>query len=152
MNAGEPGPKYAVSFLKSDQTVEPTRSGSSWWRHSKTDQPSFSTGIPRCVRYHSASTSRSRARKKIPPRPVTREGLVGAGLRGAGLVCCLEGLAASAAGHRVRVAEREAAAHEGVDEVDLRALQVHGAHRVHDDANPVLPDDRVIFFGTAGER
>src|SRR5712691_4760912 len=112
MNAGSPGPKYVVSFLKIDQTVEPSRSGSSRSRHSKTDQPAASMGIPRCARYHSASAFRSRARKKMPPRPVTREGLVGAGLRGAGLVRRLEGLATAAARDRVRVAKREAATHE----------------------------------------
>ena len=78
--------------------------------------------------------------------------LVGAGLRGAGLVRCLEGLATAAARHCVGVAESEAAAHEGVDEVDLRALEVHGAHRVDDDANAALLDDRVILFGAIGER
>src|SRR5207249_5362653 len=33
---------------------------------------------PRCAPYQSASASTSGARKKTPPRPVTREGLVGA--------------------------------------------------------------------------
>src|SRR6266404_3921927 len=71
-------------------------------------------------------------------RDSRRGRLVRAGLRGAGLVRRLEGLAASAARDRVGVAEREAAAHEGVDEVDLRALEIHGAHRVYDNAN-VIP-------------
>src|SRR5256886_16189291 len=84
-------------------------------------------------------------------RDSRRGRLVRAGLRGAGLVGCLEGLAATAARDRVRVTEREATAHEGVDEVDLRALQIHGAHRVNDDANAVLLDDRVILFGAVGE-
>src|SRR5256885_4181771 len=109
-------------------------------------------GSPRWARYHSASVSTSRARKKIPPRPVTREGLVRAGLGGAGLVRRLEGLAAAAARDRVWVTESEAAAHEGVDEVDLGALEVHGAHRIDDDANAVLLDDGVILFGAVGER
>src|SRR3982074_2373685 len=124
MKAGSPGPREVVSFGKSDHTVDPTRSGSSRSRHGKTDQPPGSIGTPRWVRYHSASASRSRARKKIPPRPVTREGLVRAGLRGAGLVGRLEGLAAAAARDRVGVAEREAAGHGGGGEVHLPARQV----------------------------
>src|SRR2546423_6111185 len=153
MNSGSPGPRYVVSFLKSDQTVEPRRLGSVRSRHSKTDQPAGSTGIPRCLRYHSASVFRSRTRKKTPPRPVTFAvlDLVGAGLGGAGLVCRLEGLAASAARDRVGVTEREAAAHQCIHEVDLRAFEIHRAHRVDDDANAVLLDDRVVLFGTVGE-
>src|SRR5438034_10142638 len=89
--------------------------------------------------------------RKTPPRPVTREALVGAGLRGAGLVSRSERLAATAARDSVRVAQGEASAHQRVDEVDLGALEVHGAHRVDDDANAVLHHDRVILFGAVGE-
>src|SRR2546425_3202039 len=160
MNAGSPGPKYVVSSLKSDHTVAPGRSGSSGWRHSNTwhrisapVQPASPAGRPRCVRYQAASASRSRARKKTPPRPVTRAvgGLVRAGLRGAGLVRSLEGLPAAAARDGIRVAEREPAAHQSVDEVDLRALEVHRAHRVDYHANAVLLHDRIVLFSALGE-
>src|SRR5713226_2207441 len=106
------------------------------------------SAIPLSDRVYITSAKESAAE----PRDSCRLRLVGAGLRGAGLVCRLEGLAATAARDRVRVAEREAATHEGVDEVDLRALEVHGAHRVDDDANAVLLHDRVILFGAVGER
>src|SRR2546425_5558600 len=81
----------------------------------------------------------------------SRRRLVRAGLRGAGLVRSLEGLAAAAARDRVGVAKREPAAHESVDEVDLRALEVHRAHRVDDHANAVLLYDRIVLFGALGE-
>src|SRR5438128_4987846 len=72
--------------------------------------------------------------------------LVATGLRGARVARGLERLTAAAARHGVRVAEREAAAHQGVDEVDLAALHVHRAHRVDDDLDAVVVDDRVAFF------
>src|SRR5438105_2652248 len=77
--------------------------------------------------------------------------LVRAGLRGAGLLRGPERLSAAAARDRVRVAQREPAAHERVDEVDLGALDVHRAHRVDDDANPVLLDERVVLFAALRE-
>ena len=110
-------------------------------------QPEVSA-IPLSERVYITSAKESAAES----RDSGRRRLVGAGLRGAGLVRCLEGLAAAAARDRVRVAEGEAAAHESVYEVDLRAFEVHGAHRVHDDANAVVLDDRVVVFGAVGER
>src|SRR5438105_10555479 len=77
--------------------------------------------------------------------------LVRAGLRGARVARGLEGLTAAAARDGVRVAEGEAAAHEGVDEVDLAALDVHRAHRVDDDLDAVVVDDRVAFLDPFGE-
>src|SRR6185436_4131088 len=78
-------------------------------------------------------------------------GLVSAGLGGAGLVRGLEGLTATAARNGVRVAKREPAAHERVHEVDLRALDVHRAHRVDDDAYTVLLDQRVVLLAAFRE-
>src|SRR5207245_10645257 len=75
-----------------------------------------------------------------------------AGLRAAGEVSRSERRAAPPARDRVRVAEGEASAQQRVDEVDLGALEVHGAHRVDDAANAVLHHDRVILFGALGER
>src|SRR3979411_2813388 len=61
--------------------------------------------------------------------------------------------AASRAGRdRVRVPKREAAAHEGIDEVDLGTLEVHGAHRVDDDADAVGLDESVVLLASLGER
>src|SRR5438105_15221053 len=77
--------------------------------------------------------------------------LVVAGLRGAGLVGGPERLATATARDRVRVAEREAAPHEGVDEVDLGALDVHRAHWIDDDAHALHLDDRVVLFRAVGE-
>src|SRR5437764_10470444 len=85
------------------------------------------------------------------PLPLPLRWLVRAGLRGTGVAGGLEGLPAAAARHGVRVAKGEAAAHEGVDEVDLAALDVHGAHRVDDDLDAVMVDDRVAFLGPVGE-
>src|SRR5205814_989379 len=79
-------------------------------------------------------------------------GLVRAGLRGTGVAGGLEGLTTAAARHGVRVAKGEAAAHKCVDEVDLAALHVHGAHRVDDHLDAVMVDDRVAFLGPVGER
>src|SRR5260221_7785939 len=77
--------------------------------------------------------------------------LVRAGLGGAGLIRGLERLAAAAARHGVRVAKREPTAHERVHEVDLGALDVHRAHQIHDDANAVLLDERVVLFAALRE-
>lgn len=82
------------------------------------DGESEMSAVPLSERVYITSAKESAAE----PRDSGRLRLVGAGLRGAGLVRCLEGLAAAAARDRVRIAECEAAAHEGVDEVDLRAL------------------------------
>src|SRR5713101_8964359 len=101
---------------------------------------------PSCTKSSIMSTTRSA--RFIYEARVT---LGRAGLRGAGLIGGAERLAASAARNRVRVAKREASTHQGVDEVDLRSLEVHGAHRVDDDANAVLLHDRVILFGAVGE-
>src|SRR4030095_15563298 len=78
--------------------------------------------------------------------------LVGAGLRGAGLLRGAERLPAAAARDGVRVAKSESAAHERVDEVDLGALDVHRAHRVGDDAHAVFLDERVVVLTAFGER
>src|SRR4051794_11885507 len=80
-----------------------------------------------------------------------RRVLVSAGLRGAALLRGTERLAAAAARDGVRIAKREPAAHERVDEVDLGALDVHRAHRVDDDANAVLLDERVVVFAAFRE-
>src|SRR5438105_626506 len=80
-----------------------------------------------------------------------RRVLVATGLRGARVARGLEGLTAAAARHGVRVAEGEAAAHEGVDEVDLASLDVHRAHRIDDDLDAVVVDDRVAFLDPFGE-
>src|SRR5437764_2214872 len=85
------------------------------------------------------------------PLPLPLRWLVRAGLRGTGVAGGLEGLPAAAARHGIRVAKGEAAAHEGVDEVDLAALDVHRAHRVDDDLDAVVVDDRVAFLDPFSE-
>src|SRR3954470_16018694 len=87
------------------------------------------------------------ARTKTRARVV----LVSAGLRSAALLRGTERLATAAARDGVRVAKREPTAHERVDKVDLGALDVHRAHRVDDDANAVLLDERVVVFAALGE-
>src|SRR6185295_635245 len=52
----------------------------------------------------------------------------------------LEGGATAAGRLHIRVVDREARAHERVDEVDLRAGQVGSAERIDDDAHPVHLD------------
>src|SRR3954467_11945741 len=71
MNDAVVGSKYFVVDGKGDQTVVPTTSGSSCWRHSK-DAPPYdsSTGMPRLSRYQLPKDLASEALKKIPPIPV----------------------------------------------------------------------------------
>src|SRR5690606_26207115 len=57
-----------------------------------------------------------------------------------------ERAAAAAAARGVRVLEREAGAHHGGDVVDLHAIQVLAAERIHEEAQPVGLDDVVVFL------
>src|SRR3989442_2712969 len=96
-----------------------------------------------------AEKERRPALADLPVQPRSRRDLrdlVVAGLRGAAPAGGLEGLAAAAARHGVRITQREPAAHERVHEIDLGAPQVHGAHRVYDDAHAILVDDSVFLF------
>src|SRR4051794_35500289 len=67
-----------------------------------------------------------------------------ASLRAASVVACVEGVAAGARVHGVRVVNREAGAHEAVDVVDLRAPDVVHAEVVHQDVNALVLDDHVV--------
>src|SRR5579864_1615442 len=70
-------------------------------------------------------------------------GLV-AGFGGAAAEGRIEALAAGAALDRVWVHHGEAAAHERIDEVDLRAVEILQRERINDDLDPSLLDDLVV--------
>ena len=85
---------------------------------------------------------------RLPPTPATIRSVRAAGAAAAAtgmgvgglagrFVLRLEGGATPAGRLHVRVVDREARAHEGVDEVDLGADEVRGAERVDDDADAV---------------
>ena len=63
----------------------------------------------------------------------------------------LEGRAAPAGRLHVRVVDREARAHERVDEVDLRAGQIGSAERIDDDPDTVHLDLVVTVLGASVE-
>src|SRR5687767_589935 len=56
-------------------------------------------------------------------------------------------MSAGAPGNGVRVVDGEAAAHEGVDVVDLGTFKIHGAEIVDQKADAVHLDDFVTLFG-----
>src|SRR5690606_40604702 len=58
-----------------------------------------------------------------------------------------ERAAAAARARGVRVLEREPRAHHGGDVVDLYAIQVLAAERIHEETEPVALDDVVILLG-----
>src|SRR5690606_2691927 len=58
-----------------------------------------------------------------------------------------ERAAAAAAARGVRVLEREAGTHHGGDVVDLHAIQVLAAERIHEEPEPVGLDDVVVLLG-----
>src|SRR5262245_2353405 len=68
-----------------------------------------------------------------------------------GLVLGLEGGAAAAGRLHVRVVDRKAGAHEGVDEVDLRADEVRCAEGIDDDPDTVHLDLVVTVLRAAVE-
>src|SRR5918994_1304658 len=70
-----------------------------------------------------------------------------AALSGFGVATGVERVAAGAAGHRVRVVHREAAAHQRVHVVDLRALEIHGAEVIDQQAHTVSFDELVPVLG-----
>src|SRR5690349_8888926 len=73
-----------------------------------------------------------------------RVGSVSAGARLAGVGLGAEARAAPAARDGVRVVDREAGAHEGVDVVDLAALDERDAVLVDVDAHAVRGEDAVL--------
>src|SRR6478736_1417597 len=79
--------------------------------------------------------------------PTTRRGSVRAALGGAAVVRGPEAGAAATAADRVRVVDREARAHEGVDVVDLAALDERDAVLVDVDADAVGVEDAVLGRG-----
>ena len=95
-----------------------------------------------------ASTRRTRAeavslrRSRCRSRRRRRRPLVALGL---------EARAAAAGRDGVGVVDREALAHEAVDEVDLGAAQVRQAEAIDDDLDAVLVDDLVARLGLAVE-
>src|SRR5690606_36483042 len=80
------------------------------------------------------------------------ESSAAAALSRAGVGAGVKGVAARAARHGVRVAHGEAAAHQAVDEVDLRAAQVHGRELVDQQAHALGVDDRVTVFDLLFDR
>src|SRR2546425_8306158 len=94
---------------------------------------------------------RKRAARRRPVIARVSESLVVTSLCRAAVALGLEGLSAAAGRHRVRVAEGEAAAHEGVDEVHLGSLEVHRAHGVDDDAHTFVLRDAVAFLDRVRE-
>src|SRR5690606_12009055 len=58
-----------------------------------------------------------------------------------------EGAAAAASAGRVRVLEGEPGPHHRRDVVDLHAVQVLGAERIHEETKPVRVEDLIILLG-----
>jgi hypothetical protein len=75
-------------------------------------------------------------------------GLVAAAATLGGLLVLagVERVAAGATGNGVRVMDGEPAAHEGIDEIDRGASQIHGAEIVDDDLDALGLDDLVAFI------
>src|SRR5918994_2869752 len=90
----------------------------------------------------------ARQARRSPERE-KRFGLVAAAaaLGGLGVTAGVERVAAGAAGHGVRVVHREAATHKRVHVVDLRALEIHGAKIVDQQAYAVSFDELVPVLG-----
>jgi hypothetical protein len=84
-----------------------------------------------------------------------RAGVAAAGPGGScdvvALAVGLEARAAAAGGDRVGVVDREALAHQPVDEVDLGTAQIGQAEAIDDDLDAVLVDDLVARLGFAVE-
>src|SRR5437588_2009903 len=66
---------------------------------------------------------------------------------GRDLVLRLEGTAAAACRHNIRVLDLEPGAHQPVDVVDARALQVGQAEPVDDHSHPVVLPRLVVVLG-----
>src|SRR5579884_1253750 len=110
--------------------------------HSAPTRPSSSTALARRWWTITPRPPPGRARKSAPP---TRRGSVPAGPSFAGPVGGLEAVAAAAGLHRVGVVDGEAAAHQLVDVVDLRTLEVLRGEGVDVDLELTHLDDLVVL-------
>src|SRR5262249_20949920 len=102
------------------------------------DDPSGALGSAR----RGAGRGPRRERPGMPAAPEDRSVVVAFACA---LAAGLERVAAAAGGGRVRVLDGESAPHQVFLVVDLGALQVAHAHRVHDDLDAVLLEDLVAF-------
>src|SRR5712691_599927 len=82
-----------------------------------------------------------------PPREIASVVVPPALARARAFAAGVERMAAAAGGRRIRVLDREAAAHQVFLVVDLRAFQVAQAHRIDDDLHSGDLDDLVTVGG-----